>query len=64
MTFFAAKCVEGQYFEKKADGSISCTTCPLGTYNPSKMASSCSDCPAGKTTLFTGRVNVSDCISK
>lgn len=55
-------CPAGHYC---ADGIVR-TECPLGSFNPTRMASNasaCQDCPAGGVTTFTGAVSSDQCVA-
>ena len=54
----ARACSAGKYCPR---GATSETDCPLGTYNPSTAAGSCTVCPKGKACLSTGLSAPVDC---
>jgi hypothetical protein len=54
------ECPQGS---SSSTGYSPCTPCPIGSYAPSPLATSCTQCPAGTTTINTGAVLVSACRS-
>ena len=55
--------VTGSGSNKTSTGwEAKCFKCPKNTYKEAAANLRCTDCPAGKMTSFTGRINASQCV--
>ncbi|XP_061173457.1 sushi, von Willebrand factor type A, EGF and pentraxin domain-containing protein 1-like [Saccostrea echinata] len=61
-TLTCVPCGPGTFLDNSDPNNLGCKDCPVGKYKEAAEDVSCTKCPVGTSTLYSGSRNSSDCI--